>query len=368
MAIDLFAWVLGVFLLLAGFAGLWVSRVVSDISPLTVWSQGAVLAGIASLGTVLRAADAGPWADAVLMVPAMLAVAALTIGLSLLQYEGRRAASWSASGLPALAALLAILTNFLLVMLAPQSHQAGACGLLAVMTAAAGKVAWRQSWRHGNHSRLPLMLLTPACLVLSISLLTTSGIQLMLGYSAGLFASVLVSWLVVERLVWRSRFSGQREPLTGLTRLNGIEEFLTRHFSFPGAEPAVLLKFDVDHLNAVNERYGFETGDEVLRKVAQELVLNFRAGDCVARVSGQQFLVACIGLPADVAQVMAERARQAVSRMSIDLQDGTRLAITVSVGVSRVCETLPACAPACQQADSALRRAKSLGRNLSIAD
>ncbi len=368
MALDLYAWLLGLILFGSGFAGLWLRRHVVDVSPLVAWSQSAVLGGFVCLGIVLRESDASAWIDSMLAVPAILSAAALIIGLSAWHFEGRRARSWAVSGLPVLAALMAILTNFLLLALAPQSHLAGVCGLLAVMMAAAAKVAWRQSFRQCRHARVPMFLLGPVCLTMSAALLGASGLDPALALAAGSLVYALVAWAVIERLIWRARFAGQAEPLTGLTRLNGIEEFLSSHFAQPGAEPAVLLKFDVDHLNLVNEAYGFETGDQVLRKVAGELVSNFRRGDCVARISGQQFLVACIGLPADVAQVLAERARQAVSRLSIELENGERLMITVSVGVSRVCENLPACAPAWRQAEHALRKAKALGRNLMIGD
>lgn len=368
MALDLFAWLLGLTLFGCGFAGLWIRRHVVDVSPLVAWSQSAVLGGFVCLGSVLRGSDTSAWIDAVLAVPAFLSAATLIIGLSAWHFEGRRARSWAVSGLPVLAALMAILTSFLLLLLAPQSHLAGIYGLLAVMMAAAAKVSWRQSLRQSRHGRTPLFFLGPVCLTMSVALLGSSGLDRALAMTAGLLVFALVAWALTERLIWRARFAGQAESLTGLTRLNGIEAFLTTHFAQPGAESAVLLKFDIDHLHLINESYGFETGDRVLRKVARELVTNFRRGDCVARIAGQQFLVACIGLPAEVAQVLAERARQAVARLSIELDNGEQLSITVSVGVSRVCENLPACESARQQADEALRKAKALGRNLMIGD
>lgn len=367
MALDLLSWVLGLALLGTGSLCLWLRRFAPEISPLAAWGQGAIAAGTASIGLALRPPDASQWLDAFLAVPAFVAAAALIAGLLLITPERQRNAHPRVDYLPALAALTAVIANLVLLVFAPQSHAGGVCGLLALFLVVAAKLAWRQSRRSTPNLRLPLVMLAVACVGLAVALFSRQSGMAAPGLLAATFIALIVGWLIVDRLHERLRIVSQQDPLTGLSRQGGIDDFLVGHFAYARAESVVLLKFDIDHLRTLNMRYGHDAGDRVLRQVAQVLRTSFRAEDCIARVTGQQFLVACVGLQTDVAHALAERARQAVRRAAVYRAEGEPMNVSVSVGVSSVCNSLPACGPGWRQADSAMYRAKSLGRNLSIA-
>ncbi len=131
------------------------------------------------------------------------------------------------------------------------------------------------------------------------------------------------------------------------------------------AAPGWVLLIDVDHFKSVNDRFGHEVGDRVLRSVALALRDNVRLNDFVGRLGGEEFGIYLPKIDRDGAAAMAERLRRAVEDLCISDDNGAAIPVTVSVGfasadrTSRVQEGL-------RRADFAMYRAKSLGRNRAI--
>ncbi len=153
-----------------------------------------------------------------------------------------------------------------------------------------------------------------------------------------------------------------QDPLTGLGNRRALERWLAEHQ--PRAErgePLSLLLLDLDHFKQVNDLFGHDTGDEVLRRVADVIRRHCRSGDLAARYGGEEFLLALAGAPPAEAAGLAERLRASVAAQAWPmLKPG--LAVTVSIGVTHAAEGADASA-LLTLADQRLYTAKIEGRN-----
>jgi diguanylate cyclase (GGDEF)-like protein len=122
---------------------------------------------------------------------------------------------------------------------------------------------------------------------------------------------------------------------------------------------------DIDHFKKVNDTYGHDGGDRALVAVAQAMRGALRPEATLGRLGGEEFAVLLPQADQNAAMVAAERLRQAVERLSVEI-DGAALKITVSIGVTEV-GSGQAFEAALQHADEALYQAKKTGRNRSCA-
>lgn len=129
-------------------------------------------------------------------------------------------------------------------------------------------------------------------------------------------------------------------------------------------QPLSVLLLDIDHFKRVNDTYGHPFGDTCLRLVADVLKQHGqRAGDVVARYGGEEFVIALPGIDSHQAIEQAERIRAAVAALH-PACDGTRLDLTVSIGVATLQPPTPGSpSQLLAAADAALYRAKRNGRN-----
>jgi len=132
-----------------------------------------------------------------------------------------------------------------------------------------------------------------------------------------------------------------------------------------GIGVAVLL-FDIDHFKQVNDTRGHAAGDDVLRELAARTVNSVRSVDLVARLGGEEFVVVMPETDILIASAVAERLRAAVAREPFTLGDGTKQAVTISIGVAATTERDDNRDEMLKRADDALYAAKSRGRNCVI--
>jgi diguanylate cyclase (GGDEF)-like protein len=144
-----------------------------------------------------------------------------------------------------------------------------------------------------------------------------------------------------------------RDHLTGLANRRHLFEQLDgavrRHAE--GFGPAVTLLFcDLDDFKPVNDRWGHDAGDHVLRVVAQRLVACVRAGDVVGRIGGDEFLVLCPGAGPDEAARLRERITLAlvepVTWRGRSIHVGVTIGLATSAGTAVSADTLVAAADA----------------------
>ena len=157
------------------------------------------------------------------------------------------------------------------------------------------------------------------------------------------------------------------DPLTGLGNRRRIDQDLGRvhERSLRSGRPYGIAMFDVDHFKLYNDHYGHLAGDDVLRRVAQEIERATRAGEMAYRFGGEEFLLVAEGDEADVSAA-AERVRRAV--VDAGLPHAGRPTqpsfVTVSAGVSAwEPATRATMEEVIADADQALFEAKSAGRN-----
>ncbi len=164
-----------------------------------------------------------------------------------------------------------------------------------------------------------------------------------------------------QRLLADLHFESRTDVLTGLVNRRAFDEELARRAaqSRRGNEPLGLLMIDIDRFKLVNDEYGHEAGDEVLRGVANLLTNFFREMDIVARYGGEEFTAILPDTNLDDARRAAERARAAVAASAVTFND-CPLTVTISVGVALVEGDAD---DALRRADEALYAAKRAGRN-----
>ena len=90
---------------------------------------------------------------------------------------------------------------------------------------------------------------------------------------------------------------------------------------------------DIDHFKEVNDNFGHEAGDQVIRQVAQILQRMSRASDVVARTGGEEFLLVLPDTELDGARILAERIRADISERPLVVNQ-QRIPVTVSLGVA----------------------------------
>lgn len=154
----------------------------------------------------------------------------------------------------------------------------------------------------------------------------------------------------------------ERDPLTGLGNRRLLENrmpALVREAERSG-QPFTLALIDADNFKSVNDTHGHEVGDRVLQALATMLQENTRGSDLLLRYGGEEFLVLFPDTVADRAFEVCERLRERVEQFPWqDLAPG--LEVTLSIGLA---STPPhACDLLIAKADSAMYRAKHLGRN-----
>ncbi|WP_440056451.1 sensor domain-containing diguanylate cyclase (plasmid) [Pseudoalteromonas sp. T1lg65] len=152
----------------------------------------------------------------------------------------------------------------------------------------------------------------------------------------------------------------KKDQLTGLNNRRGMEQWL-RHSEVELASIAIIT-LDIDHFKNVNDTYGHDTGDKVIRKLAELMKINARAEDHLCRSGGEEFFVFVPNTTIEAAFSVAERLRISVSQAEFPHQQQ----LTISVGVAHWPTTTPVLQHAIKLADKALYRAKRNGRNQTV--
>jgi two-component system cell cycle response regulator len=153
-----------------------------------------------------------------------------------------------------------------------------------------------------------------------------------------------------------------QDPLTGLANRRALDIALKQLLD--AHSRLVLCIIDVDHFKRINDTYGHNTGDLVLKELAHVLQQGARAGDVVGRLGGEEFIVLCDAVPANKAVEIAERLRACVAAAEMPIPEGK---ITVSVGAVEVEDPGQLTAEGLKElADEALYYAKNQGRNRAV--
>jgi diguanylate cyclase len=159
-----------------------------------------------------------------------------------------------------------------------------------------------------------------------------------------------------------------QDNLTGIYNRRFLEAYLKREFEQHKRymRPLSIMMLDIDFFKKVNDTYGHQCGDFVLKSVSSEIVAEVRRVDCVARYGGEEF---CCLLPETQirdAMMVAERVRRRIASRSYDFHE-TSINLTVSIGVSELSQDMDSEDILVRTADEALYDAKKTGRNKVVA-
>lgn len=160
------------------------------------------------------------------------------------------------------------------------------------------------------------------------------------------------------------------DPLTNIPNrrysLAAMRNFFTKARQ-TGASVAVIM-CDIDRFKSVNDRFGHGAGDSVLQEVAKRLSDTLREGDLIARVGGEEFLIALPNATMDDARAVAERLVAAIRNKPFIIENSPPLLMTISAGLAmaipdRITPLDDIINAVVDEADRAMLQAKSQGRN-----
>jgi two-component system cell cycle response regulator len=161
------------------------------------------------------------------------------------------------------------------------------------------------------------------------------------------------------------------DPLTGLYNRRYMETHvgtLVERSAARGKALSVLI-LDIDYFKSINDNFGHDTGDDVLREFAERLKASIRGIDLACRYGGEEFVVVMPDTDLGVATLVAERIRRRIAGEPFPIEKGTRgIEVTISIGIAARMGPQDNASQMLKRADEALYRAKRDGRNRVVAD
>lgn len=168
----------------------------------------------------------------------------------------------------------------------------------------------------------------------------------------------------INTLQEQLRRQAMHDSLTGLFNRRYLDEMLDRELARAKREgpPLTVMMLDIDHFKKLNDTYGHQAGDEVLRALAEMLLKNSRAEDIPCRYGGEEFLLVLPNMGRHDAIARAEQWRREFEAMRIVFANVT-MNSTVSIGIATFPEHGSNHQTLIESADKALYAAKHNGRN-----
>jgi len=160
------------------------------------------------------------------------------------------------------------------------------------------------------------------------------------------------------------------DALTGLHNRRYMESHLASlaEQAASRGKPLALMMLDIDFFKSINDTYGHDAGDDVLREFAVRIRKSIRGIDLACRYGGEEFVVVMPETDLHVAGVVAERLRRAIAGEPFAVDNGAaRIEVTISVGLATLDNKSEAVADVLKRADKALYRAKHDGRNRVVS-
>jgi two-component system cell cycle response regulator len=159
------------------------------------------------------------------------------------------------------------------------------------------------------------------------------------------------------------------DPLTGLYNRRYLDAHMKSLVAraAASAKPVCVLLMDIDHFKGINDSYGHDAGDDVLRDFADRMRRGVRGIDLVARYGGEEFVLIMPETDASFAASVAERLRGDVEKTPFTARSGSTFPVTVSIGLAEWLGPNDTADALIKRADEALYSAKRAGRNRVVA-
>jgi|GEM_PF-1046308 len=177
--------------------------------------------------------------------------------------------------------------------------------------------------------------------------------------------------LSFSNLILKEQLTNQAsiDPLTGAFNRRYMQQFLLDSLSQARNNEEVLsvLLIDLDHFKQVNDRYGHDTGDLVLKLLTQNLIDALPSHQPVCRIGGEEFLIIAPNYPKRAATELADYLLTRIRQLKVESPQQSLSNITASIGVASFAEDGDSDADLLKAADIALYEAKTSGRNRVVS-
>jgi diguanylate cyclase (GGDEF)-like protein len=173
---------------------------------------------------------------------------------------------------------------------------------------------------------------------------------------------VLISFAIKYFIQQRVEVQASHDYLTGLFNRNYFDALLKkqRNESNRNNQNIAIMLCDIDHFKIINDTYGHDAGDRVLKAIAETFMVTSRASDTIIRFGGEEFLIIASYHDTDDLMKYADRIR-----MSIENSKILDITATISIGIA-TCHHSATVNEIIKRADIALYTAKQNGRNQVI--
>lgn len=184
-----------------------------------------------------------------------------------------------------------------------------------------------------------------------------------------ILSSFATIWIATDRLQSTLSIMARTDPLTHLYNRRTFEEYCNVEFSRAVRANATfsIIICDLDHFKNINDQYGHQVGDEVLKIFADILRNHVRKQDVVARFGGEEFVILLPGTDSEKGTVVADKLRKKAQYASVRTEDDSNFSFSVSFGVSNYSRDDDNWTVVLKRADRSLYSAKEQGRNRVIA-
>lgn len=171
----------------------------------------------------------------------------------------------------------------------------------------------------------------------------------------------------INYIYTRTKYLSITDELTGLSNRRCFDTTLEKEFlrAQRYKNKLTLVMFDIDFFKQVNDTYGHQCGDYILKQVANAALQTFRKTDMVFRFGGEEFVVILTETDINQSLIPLERFRKTIETLNASYQNHP-VNITVSIGAYQFEDTLSSKEEFIQKADEALYQAKNSGRNKTV--
>lgn len=171
----------------------------------------------------------------------------------------------------------------------------------------------------------------------------------------------------INYIYTRTKYLSITDELTGLSNRRCFESSFEKEYLRASRynNKLTLVMFDIDHFKTINDTYGHQCGDFVLKQISNAALQTFRKTDTVFRYGGEEFVVILTETDIKQSIIPLERFRKTVQTLGLNYQ-GEEVNVTVSLGACQLTSEISSKEEFLQKTDEALYEAKNSGRNKII--